>query len=1106
MRIVFFWIILVIISCSPDKAVEEPRPHFTRHQGSATGIDFQNILTEDEQFNIIEYLYFYNGAGVSVGDVNNDSLPDIYLVSNQKSNKLYLNKGNWRFEDITEQAGVSGKGNWKTGTVMADVNGDGFLDIYTCGVGNYKGFNSTNQLYINNGDLTFTEQSVNYGLDFTGFSTHAVFFDYDRDGDLDMYLLNHSVHSVDSYGRASLRIQPDSLSGDRLYENQLIPSGKNYFLDVTRNAGIYSSKIGYGLGVGVSDLNNDGWPDIYVSNDFHENDYLYLNNGDKTFKEVVTSSMPHTSRFSMGNDLADINNDGWIDVFSTDMFPRQEGIIKTTSGEDSYEIYNFKLGFGYHSQVSRNALQINQGIGTDNLAYFSDIAPLVNVSSTDWSWSPMLVDFDGDGWKDIYITNGILRRPNDLDYANFISSDSIRKQLSSNQKKVWPWLSRMPSGRISNFRFRNCSNGDFEQDSLVGGIDSPGFSHGIAVGDFDGDGDSDYVINNLNSAVSLWENQASDRNTVLKIRLIDSLSANLWGIGAKISIYANNVTQHYEISTARGWCSSSSPELSVGIGKALFVDSIIVRWPDGTFQQVKNREHHVVVRKNSNPKPSAYVNSVLLRSVSVPFKHQEDNFNSISREGLIPRMLTEEGPALAVGDVNQDALEDFFIGGAKGQPGKLFVQQIDHTFKTTFLFEEDSNAEDTDASFFDADNDNDLDLIVVSGGQEEMKVLANLQPRLYINDGQGVFTKSKEMPQLYLHASCVRPCDFDKDGDNDLFIGASVIPMLYGMAPTSYLLLNDGTGKFSVINNWLGNSRFDNPSVNRPGIIRDATWADLNGDDLMDLVLVGDWMPITILQQSKNHEFANVTSKNKVDSTLGWWNSVYVNDFDDDGDLDIVAGNFGLNSRLRASKNEPLTMYLGDFDSNGNSDHILVYYNEGRAYPFTSRDQLVKQLPSLKRKFLRYADYRDVLLEDIVTPQQKGNSAVLKAYTLKSSYFENSQSGFIERPLPLGAQSFPIHAILSDDFNSDGILDLLVAGNETALQPEIGPMDAGLGLILLGNGRGGFDYLPPQKSGLYLRGNVRSGAILDNVKGTNKRFIFGVNNDSVRLYQFSNPN
>jgi enediyne biosynthesis protein E4 len=1059
-----------------------------------TGVYFKNALKEDDDFNIIEYLYFYNGAGVSVGDINN-------------SNRLYLNKGNWKFEDITHRAKVSGKGNWKTGSVMVDVNGDGFLDIYTCGVGRYKGFNGSNQLYINNGNLTFTEKSKEYGIDFTGFSTQATFFDYDQDGDLDMYLLNHSVHSVESYGHALLREQADSVSGDRFYENQLMPSGKNFFINVTGKVGIYASKIGYGLGVGISDINNDSWPDIYISNDFHENDYLYLNNGDKTFKEVVKKSMNHTSRFSMGNDLADLNNDEWIDIFTTDMFPREEDVIKTTTGEDPYEIYKFKLGFGYHKQVSRNTLQINQGVDADGIPLFLDVAPLSEVASTDWSWSSVISDFDGDGWKDIYITNGISRRPNDLDYANFISSDSIRNSQNGAEESVLPWISKMPSGKASNFIFRNKTKGVFELSKSWGGIDSPGFSHGMATGDFDGDGDMDYIINNLNEEASLWENQASMINTILKIQLRDTLSANRWGIGAAVWIYSKDLVQYYELTSARGWCSSSTPELIVGIGKATKADSINIRWPDNTYQHIQTQDKFILIDKNSSSKQvEISLPKLLLKSSGFYFKHKEDDFNAISKESLIPRMLTEEGPALVVGDVNKDGLEDVFVGGAKHQPGELFIQQSNHTFKSVVRFEEDASAEDTDAAFFDADYDGDLDLVVVSGGQEEMTVLESLQPRLYINDGQGVFTKSKEMPQLYLHASCVRPCDFDRDGDIDLFIGASVIPMLYGMAPASYLLLNDGTGKFSVINKWLGNSRFDNPNVTRPGIIRDATWADLNGDELMDLILVGDWMPITVLQQSDNHEFSNVTSKIKMDSTHGWWNSVCVDDFDGDGDLDIVAGNFGLNSRLRASRNEPLAMYLGDFDSNGNSDHILVYYNEGRAYPFTSRDQLVKQLPSLKRKFLRYADYRDVVLEDIVTPQQKGNSALLKAYTLKSSYFENSKTGFIEKPLPFIAQSFPIHSILSDDFNSDGILDLLVAGNETAIQPEIGAMDAGLGLILLGNGQGGFDYLPAQKSGLYLRGNVRSGAILDDLKGNSKRFIFGVNNDSVRVYQFSNPN
>ncbi len=1081
-------------------ACSSPTPKTLFQQRGETGIDFSNNLTETEQFNIIEYLYFYNGAGVSIGDINNDGLPDVYLVSNQNSNRLFLNKGNWKFEDITDRAGVPGKGNWKTGTVMADVNGDGWLDIYTCGVGRYKSFKGSNQLYINNGDLTFSEKSTEYGLAFTGFSTQACFFDYDRDGDLDMYLLNHSVHSVESYGRASLRNQSDSLAGDRLFENLLIPSGKPTFVDVTSKANIFSSKIGYGLGIGVADVNNDQWPDIYVSNDFHENDYLYINNGDKTFSEVIAEATGHTSRFSMGNDLADINNDLRTDIVTTDMFPRDEPIIKTSAGEDSYEIYQFKLKFGYHTQVARNSLQLNQGINTHGVPFFSDIAFPAGIAATDWSWSPLLVDFDGDGWKDLYVTNGIVRRPNDLDYANFISSDSIRKKMISGNVRVLPWLSLMPEGSVKNFFFQNRGDSTFHDASMWAGIVEKTCSTGMAVGDLDNDGDPDFIVNNLNGDVGVWENTTENR--FVRLQLNDPTSANVHAVGASVHAYTRGKSQAQDVKSARGWCSSSDATLSFGVGRASAVDSAIIFWPDGSRQVARSLTGKQVIRKNSSlhqpgePPPTWF--SAL--PMQVAYRHRENDFNAISRESLIPRTFSADGPALAVGDVNGDLLDDFYVGGAKGQPGSIWIQQQTGGFTQHVIFHADSLAEDVDAVFFHADGDAHLDLVVVSAGHEELQASERIKPRLYINNGNGQFSKKNDFPDIYLHASCVRPCDFDQDGDMDLFIGAGVMPLLYGMAPVSYLLVNDGSGHFASADGWLGQSVFDNLTRVRPGMVRDARWVDVNRDGLDDLILVGEWMPITVLQQQSNHTFANVTVPVGLDSTHGLWNCAYVADVDQDGDVDILAGNMGHNSRLSASRTKPLFLHLGDFDSNGNSDHILVYYNGDKSYPFASRDQLVKQIPSLKRKFLKYTDYRDVALSDVVTPQQKGNSAQLVAYTLQTSYFENIDGMFYPRPLPRAAQYFPVHDILMDDFNRDGITDIVLVGNETAIQPEIGPMDAGWALLLRGKRGGQWEALSPQQSGLFLPGNTRASGVLRGPK-SGRRLIFARNNDSIAFFQ-----
>ena len=1098
------WLITCCLLSSCGK--EDSRsisPLFQLVPASHSYVDFINELRDDENFNIIEYLYYYNGGGVAIGDINKDGLPDIYFSGNQVPNKLYLNKGNFIFEDITAKAGVVGTGNWKTGVNMADVNSDGLLDIFVCGVGNYKKFNGRNQLYINNGDLTFTERSREYGLSFQGFSTHAAFLDYDLDGDLDMYLLNHSVHTQRSYGRVSLRHETDSLAGDKLYRNMLQEQGKTYFEDVTKEAGIYSSQIGYGLGIGISDLNVDGYPDIYVSNDFIENDYLYINNRNGTFSEQVETSMPHTSRFSMGNDLADINNDSWPDIITLDMLPRDESVIKTSAGEDSYEIYMFKLKYGYHKQVSRNALQINRGPLESGGLNFQDIAPAAGVDATDWSWAPLMVDFDGDGWKDVFVSNGIVRRPNDLDYINFISSNSIQ-QLEN----VLPWIQKMPEGKVSNFIFKNKGNLTFEDKTIAWGLSLPSFSNGAAYADLDNDGDPDLVVNRINEVPLVYRNNSAS-NKFLKVLVKgDSSNGNSYAIGAKVIVTQGTVTQTQEIFPARGWCSSSDYPAIFGVPNPEQPVTVQVIWPDGKTESRESNDHIIYFTYSEELAVYNYTRSEtvipLLQPNTAPdFKHEEDEFNAFNRESLIPHMLTTEGPPMAVGDINGDGLEDVFIGGAKNQPGALFLQIQDDRFIKQSIpdFITHRSHEDVSASFFDADGDQDLDLVVVSGGQEEFKATELLQPRLYKNDGKGHLTfSSSSFSSVYLQASCVKPADYDQDGDVDLFIGASVMPMLYGMSPVSYLLTNDGSGQFTYDPYWLGQSQFDNPPRIRPGMVKDAVWTDINKDKLLDLVLVGEWMPVTILLQQTDHQFRNATNEYGLQNTRGWWNAVAAHDFDSDGDVDLVAGNLGWNSRLKASSDKPLQMYLGDFDSNGGSDHILVYYNGDKSYPFASRDQLVKQIPSLKKKFLNYKDYRNVKLEDIVTPQQKGNSALMRVDGFSSLYLQNDMMSFKPIPLPFEAQLFPIFAIQVDDVDMDGFDDMLLAGNLTATQPEFGPYDAGLGLFLKGNGKGEFVALSPDRSGFIVKGEGREIRLLKNSHGE-KVYLVSRNNDTVKAFK-----
>lgn len=1059
-----------------------------------SNVKFSNTLTEDEQFNIIEYLYFYNGGGVAIGDLNGDLLPEIFFTSNQGANRLYLNKGNISFEDITAQSGIGGAGNWKTGVVMADVNADGLLDIYVCGVGGYKGFTGYNQLFINKGNMTFTEEASKYGLDFHGFSTQAGFFDYDLDGDLDMYLLNHSVHSQRSYGNIASRNFYDSLAGDRLFKNQLVETGNTYFEDVSKQAGILSSSLGYGLGLAFSDLNRDGYPDIFVSNDFHENDYLYINQKNGKFRLESETSLRHFSRFSMGNEIADLNNDLWPDVLTLDMLPRDESVIKASAGEDTYEVYRFKQSLGFGKQVSRNSFQLNRGNVDSGRLLFSDIAQLGNIEATDWSWCPLAVDIDGDGFKDVFISNGIVRRPNDLDYINYFVSDSSKGASNKNLYK------KMPDGRATNFLFKN--NGDFTFSDVTSswGIAGADFSNGAAYGDLDNDGDPDLVINRINDVAQIFENHSPPK-TFLKIQLdATQLPGNPFAIGARITVKSKDRIQLQEIFTNRGWCSSSDLQVSFARLDTLADVTIVVEWPDGLISERKSKKNFEKFHYPANGKKhsqSVEDKSILELIGIVDVKHNEDDFNAFNRESLIPHMFTREGPAFAVGDCNGDGLDDLFFGGAKGQSGTLMIQKRNGQFdrRPTPDFDKHKMAEDADAVFFDADADGDLDLVVVSGGHEATNERELLMPRFYFNDGKGNFKHNQfALDNVFLQASCVKPSDYDGDGDIDLFVGASVVPFLYGMSPISYLLRNNGKGKFENVKDWLGRSRFDNPSVVRPGMIKDACWTDLNHDQLPDLVVVGEWMPITVLIQQKDHKFLNATSDYGLAETHGWWNSIEAADFNMDGKPDFVVGNLGLNSRIRVSKDKPLMMYLGDFDSNGGSDHIMVYYNGDKRYPFASRDQLVRQIPMFKKKFPSYGAYQNVELEDIITPLQQGNSAVMKVTEFKSVMLYNVADSFLIKALPMEAQFFPVYGIATEDVDGDGNIDLLLTGNQEAVQPDFGAYDAGIGQLLLGDGEGRFRAVSTKESGFVVTGEGRQ---IKTMRSANREIIYIVSrNDS----------
>ncbi|WP_276374916.1 VCBS repeat-containing protein [Chryseolinea sp. H1M3-3] len=1067
---------------------------------SQTNVNFENTLKDSDDFNIIEYLYFYNGGGVALGDINNDGLADIYFSSNQQSNKLYLNKGKFAFEDITSKAGVSGIGNWKTGVTMADVNGDGFLDIFVCGVGNYKQFNGRNQLFINNGNLTFSEKTDEYGLTFRGFSTQGSFFDYDNDGDLDLYLVNHSVHTRRSYGNATLRFQSDSLAGDKLYRNELIPTGKTYFNDVTSEAGILNSQIGYGLAVGISDLNLDGYLDIYVSNDFNENDYLYINQRNGTFTQELEKAIPHSSRFSMGNDIADINNDGLMDIVTLDMLPKNEKVIKTTAGEDPYEIYEFKLQHGYHYQFARNTLQLNRGCDDTNNLMFSDVASLAGIEATDWSWAPLLADFDNDGYKDLFVANGIVGRPNDLDYINFIVRDSSQRYLSDQQL-----VEQMPSGKVPNVFFRNQGNLSF-QDVSVSWIGSePSLSNGASYADLDNDGDLDLVVNNINEKAFLYRNDLGQKDfNFLKIKF-EGNGANRFGIGAKVLVFTGNKKIIHEQIPSRGWLSSVDYTMHIGLGNEK-VDSISIRWTDNKTQTLKTiqpRETITVKQSDAfvqHQKVREAGHQLLHEGIEHLFTHKENNFTAFNTERLIPHTLTTQGPKIAVGDVNGDKVDDFFVCGAARQPSAIFIQNKNGDFVQSVqpIIESDSLAEDVDATFADVDGNETLDLIVVGGGQEFKGRSKNLLARLYLNDGHGKFVRAEEnLPDIFVNASCVEPGDVDNDGDIDLFIGGRVISGTYGVDPPSVLLINNGRGIFQEETSRLVQHENNTTTL---GMVTDAVWQDVNNDARTDLVVVGEWMPITVMIQDESGFFKNKTKAYGLEQTNGWWNTISAHDFDKDGNVDFVVGNLGHNSRLKATINEPVSIFIGDIDNNNSLDHILTYYNQGERYPITSRDQLVKQIPSLRRKFLKYDAYKNVKLEDILDQNSQKKFSRKDAYTFSSVYVQNTgKDKFLIRQLPIEAQMFPIFSFNVDDLNDDGNADILMVGNLDAVQPDFGRYDAGYGLVIMGDGKHGFKSLEAQQSGFVVKGQGRDIKVLKDYKNK-KRFAVSRNNASIKVF------
>lgn len=1102
------WILMILNAILFFSCSQKEDKLFQLIPSGQSGITFRNVLKEDVDFNIFNYMYFYNGGGVATGDLNGDNLPDIYFTANQESNILYLNEGNLKFRDITQTAGVKGFDGWTTGVTMADVNGDGRLDIYVSNLGDYGIYKSRNQLFINEGNdpggvPLFKDRAIEFGLDLVGFSTQASFFDYDLDGDLDIFMLNHSLHENGTFGKSTLRKKHHPLAGDRLLRND---NGK--FIDVTQTSGIYSSVIGYGLGVVVSDINLDGWPDIYVGNDFHENDYLYLNTGEGTFTEVLEQQMNHTSRYTMGVDLADFNNDAFPDLFAADMLPEDPIILKSSAAEDPYDVYNFKINFGFNHQFARNTLQINNQDGT-----FSEIALFSGVAATDWSWATLFADFNLDGHKDLFVGNGISRRSNNLDYINFITLDSIQMKMKYDlTEKELAFIGMMPRIKVANYLFINNQDSTFTNKAPAFGLEEPSYSNGAAYADLDNDGDLDLVVNNVEDPAFLYENLAMNdghskggsSNHYLKIQLKGN-GANSFGIGAKVFVYENGKVQMQECMPTRGYQSSVDYSLVFGTGKEDNMDSVLIVWNGGSYEKFVNiNTDQTMVADQENASGNFTYSrfhqaTPLFRkateTVPIPYTHSENRFVEFNREALIPHMMSAEGPACDIADINRDGREDIFLGGAKWKQGHIFIQTAAGSFTELAqpVLKQDSTFEDVDAVFFDADNDGDQDLFVVSGGNEFSGSSQYRLPRLYQNDGNGNLTRSPGIPEVFLTGSCAAVDDLDGDGDIDIFLGARTTTWRYGIKPDSHILLNDGKGNFTDATSEVA------PELLKFGFVKSAVWADIDNDHDHDLVIAAEWSPITIFINESGKLGLLSLDGSGLEKSHGWWNVITPVDYDQDGDIDFIAGNLGLNSKLKTSADEPVKMYVGDFDKNDSTDQILTHYVQGREYPFHTRDEITKQMPYLKKRFLSYQKFAETDFHGMFSESLLQNATQYFAYTFETSVVENlGNLKFSLKPLPAAVQFSTVNAVLAEDLDQDQKTDLLLAGNFFPVNIQMGRYDASFGLFLKGRGDGNFQQVPAVKSGFSVKDQTKS---LKKITVGNSVFYLAIrNNTSVEVF------
>lgn len=1080
---------LMLLSCEKEDKPQKQR-RFIEQAAESTGIVFENKVIQDAESNVLNYPYYFNGGGVAIGDINNDGLDDIYFTGNQVPNKLYVNKGNLQFEDITDRAGVAAPQGWRTGVTMVDFNQDGWLDIYVCRSAMADSAMRKNLLFINNGNSTFTEKAGEFGLADMSYSTQAAFLDYDKDGDLDLFILNHSLPQYAGFN--NMLINNKKRKADK-FQSKLLRNDNGKFSDVSESAGLVNNVLSFGLGIAISDVNGDGWSDIYISNDFNEEDYFYINNKNGTFTNSVRQAMGHVSLFSMGSDIADINNDALPDIYTLDMMPESNARIKLSSGDDNYDKYKILVNSGFHHQSMRNMLQLNNGDGT-----FSEIGQLSGISNTDWSWATVFADFDNDGWKDLYVSNGYEKDYTNMQFLKFTVDEKLKATQTGGQMNLQQIINQMPAIQEGNFIYRNNGDLTFKKMNTDWGFSRTFKSNGAACADLDNDGDLDLVINVMNEKAVIYKNNSLIDSAAGFVKFdLRKANTNRQIIGTKVLLYAAGKTQLQEFSPARGFQSSMYTPLNFGTGAARVIDSVRIIWPDDKSQLLKNMpvnttQSPAYADANQTWVPSKQGTPVFTMQNTIKWKHEPVETNDFKRQLLLPRMFSYSGPKMAKGDVNNDGLEDIYICAPRNQSGALFIQQSNGSFiiKANSAFAKDAGHQDEDAVFFDADGDKDLDLYVVSGGYLFPDNDPLLQDRLYLNDGAGNF-KISTLPRETLAGSCVTVIDLEGDHDLDLFVGTRLTPGSYPLPAVHQFLVNDGKGNFTNSIEAVASE------LNRVGMICDAVAADVNKDGKEDLVVVGDWTSIKVFVND-GQQLKDASSTWLADPSNGWWNCIIQGDFDGDGDSDFIAGNYGLNTQFKVSTSHPATMIYKDFNNDGQIDPFLCYYIGDISYPYASRDEALGQVGILRGRFTDYNSYANATLPQIFKPEELADSKQLKADELRTVFLENNGGKFEMRPLPMQAQFSPVHALSTLDVDHDGDLDLITAGNESMVRVRIGKTDASEGAVWINDGKGNFSYMPQAQSGLYLNGDVRELVVVTNKAST--QLIAGQTGEPIRSY------